>query len=84
MVTGYSYERAIRKSMWIQNFEKWNSWLRVQKEYREIFLDSSVIANVFLSAKHAGATVLHMQIWTQFFLLLIDDFRTMEQNVFIS
>ena len=48
---------------------KYNFWkveLETESAIRKkhYYLDGSAFAMVFLQAKHAGATVLHMQLWT--------------------
>ena len=49
-------------------FEFWDVELKTAnaRKIEKNYLDSSAFAIVFLCAKHAGATVLHMKLWTHF------------------
>ena len=51
---------------------KLNSKLQVQKENRTNIFGRSAFAKVFKRAKHAGAIVLHMHLWTHNTLFNID------------
>ena len=64
------YEQCIALWYTLNNFpyikflKSWTRGLECDKKIEKNYLDGLAFALVFLGAKHAGATVLHMQLWT--------------------
>ena len=56
----------------------------LEKKIEQVYLDGSAFAIVFLRAKHAGGTVLHMQLWTLDISFNVYDLWTIKQKKFIS